>query len=94
MSRRLLPDMTETTFKGGCLCGALRWGADRAPDYMGLCCCADCRKASGSGFIGFMGFAAEALTITGPAPVPQPIVPGRRGDPQLVSDLRRPGVWR
>ena len=51
--------MTTNTFRGGCLCGALRWEADRAPDYMGLCCCADCRKASGSGFI--------PLTITGPA---------------------------
>ncbi|WP_454761127.1 GFA family protein [Caulobacter segnis] len=59
--------MTETAFKGGCLCGALRWQADRAPTFMGVCCCADCRKASGSGFIPFMGFAAEALTITGPA---------------------------
>lgn len=59
--------MTTKSFKGGCLCGALRWEADRAPDYMGLCCCGDCRKASGSGFIPFMGFPASALTITGPA---------------------------
>ena len=59
--------MTESPFKGGCLCGALRWEADRAPDYMGVCCCVDCRKASGSGFIPFMGFPASALTITGPA---------------------------
>lgn len=58
--------MSTKIFKGGCLCGALRWEADRAPDFMGLCCCADCRKASGSGFIPFMGFAADALTITGP----------------------------
>lgn len=59
--------MTETAFKGGCLCGALRWEADSAPTFMGVCCCADCRKASGSGFIPFMGFPASALTITGPA---------------------------
>jgi hypothetical protein len=59
--------MTTNTFKGGCLCGALRWEANRAPDHMGLCCCVDCRKASGSGFIPFMGFPASALTITGPA---------------------------
>ena len=59
--------MTDKTFKGGCLCGALRWEADRAPDLMGVCCCADCRKASGGGFIPFMGFAAAALTIKGPA---------------------------
>jgi hypothetical protein len=28
--------MTDKTFKGGCLCGALRWSADRAPDLMGF----------------------------------------------------------
>jgi hypothetical protein len=50
---------------GGCLCGELRWTAHDAPRYMGFCCCADCRKASGSGFMPFMGFDARALTITG-----------------------------
>ena len=51
---------------GGCLCGALRYTAHRLPDLAGYCCCADCRRASGSGFIPFMGFAAADLTITGP----------------------------
>lgn len=32
---------------------------------MGHCYCADCRKASGSGFIPFMGFAAAALRFEG-----------------------------
>ena len=50
---------------GGCLCGALRYEARGEPLYAGLCYCADCRKASGSGFIPFMGFAADALTFTG-----------------------------
>jgi hypothetical protein len=31
----------------------------------GLCYCGDCRKASGSGFIPFMGFPADAIGITG-----------------------------
>ncbi len=51
---------------GGCLCGALRYTASLPPTLAGYCCCADCRRASGSGFIPFMGFAAAALTITGP----------------------------
>jgi hypothetical protein len=50
---------------GGCLCGALRYVAKGAPTYCGYCCCEDCRKASGSGFIPFMGFAASDLTFTG-----------------------------
>ena len=50
---------------GGCLCGQLRYEADGEPMYAGYCCCADCRKASGSGFIPFMGFASSAVRITG-----------------------------
>ncbi|HVV28224.1 MAG TPA: GFA family protein [Rhizomicrobium sp.] len=58
--------MTEAeTFTGGCLCGALRYVARGRPTGMGLCYCADCRKASGSGFIPFMNFPAEAIVFTG-----------------------------
>lgn len=32
---------------------------------MGLCYCCDCRKASGSGFIPFIGFRAEAIKFGG-----------------------------
>lgn len=53
------------TITGGCLCGQLRYEAQGEPDAMGFCYCADCRKASGSGFIPFMGFPASALAITG-----------------------------
>jgi hypothetical protein len=51
---------------GGCLCGALRYEA-RSPLWMGHCYCGDCRKASGSGFIPFIGFKAEDIRITGAA---------------------------
>src|SRR6202171_2018903 len=52
-------------YTGGCLCGAVRWEADSAPKFMGHCYCGDCRKASGSGFIPFMGFAASAVRFSG-----------------------------
>jgi hypothetical protein len=52
---------------GSCLCGALRYTASAEPIYAGYCFCEDCRKASGSGFIAFMGFAASALSFTGDA---------------------------
>lgn len=52
-------------FTGGCLCGALRYEAKGEPIYAGHCYCADCRKASGSGFVPFMGFAASAVRFTG-----------------------------
>ena len=58
----------KTRFSGGCLCGALRYEAEGAPDYMGHCYCEDCRKASGSGFIPFIGFAASAVRVSGRKP--------------------------
>ena len=50
---------------GGCLCGALRYAARGPARAMGYCCCSDCRRASGSGFIGFLAFDSAAVTITG-----------------------------
>ena len=60
-------DETPLTYTGGCLCGAVRYEAFGAPTGMGYCYCADCRKASGSGFIPFMGFEAGAVRFTGQA---------------------------
>ena len=59
--------MAARRFTGGCLCGAVRYEAVGEPTLMGHCYCADCRKASGSGFIPFMGFDAAALTFSGEA---------------------------
>ena len=52
-------------YTGGCLCGAVRYEAEGEPTFSGHCYCEDCRKASGSGFIPFMGFPATALRISG-----------------------------
>ncbi len=57
--------MSEQVHTGGCLCGALRYEAIGEPMMAGLCFCADCRKASGSGFIPFMGFAASKIRFSG-----------------------------
>jgi hypothetical protein len=54
-------------YTGGCLCGALRYEAMGEPLFSGHCYCTDCQKASGSGFIPFMGFASSVLRITGPS---------------------------
>ncbi len=50
---------------GGCLCGHVRYEVTGEPGYAGYCCCADCRKASGSGFVAFMGYPAERVRFTG-----------------------------
>jgi len=57
--------MTSQTLTGGCLCGQVRYEARGAPQFAGLCYCGDCRKASGSGFMPFMGFAAEDVDFQG-----------------------------
>ncbi len=54
-------------YAGGCLCGALRYEAVGEPLFTGHCYCTDCRKASGSGFIPFMGFARDAVRFSGEA---------------------------
>jgi hypothetical protein len=53
-------------YAGGCLCGELRYQAEGEPLYAGLCYCADCQKASGSAFVPFMGFASDAVRVSGP----------------------------
>jgi hypothetical protein len=57
--------LSEGTITGGCLCGAVRYEARGEAALAGYCYCNDCRRASGSGYIGFMGFPASALTVTG-----------------------------
>jgi len=54
-----------TRYVGGCLCGALRYEALGDPTFQGLCFCGDCRKASGAGFVGFLGFRADQLRFSG-----------------------------
>ena len=56
---------TRKRYTGGCLCGALRYEAKGEAGAAGYCFCADCRKASGSGFIPFINFSAKALRFTG-----------------------------
>jgi hypothetical protein len=58
-------NQTGARYAGGCLCGAVRYEATGEPLFAGHCYCADCRKASGSGFIPFMGFASAALRFSG-----------------------------
>jgi hypothetical protein len=56
---------SRKVFTGGCLCGAVRYEAEGEPSATGHCYCGDCRKASGSGFIPFMGFPSGAVRFSG-----------------------------
>ena len=57
--------MSGEVHRGGCLCGAIRYEAEGDPHYAGFCYCSDCRKASGSGCIPFMGYPASAVKFSG-----------------------------
>ena len=50
---------------GGCLCKAVRYELAGKPRFAGCCFCGDCRKASGSAFVGFMGYASSDVRFSG-----------------------------
>jgi hypothetical protein len=50
---------------GGCVCGAVRYRAEGAPELQGFCHCRNCQKFSGSGHVGFICFPRDAVTIEG-----------------------------
>lgn len=51
----------------GCLCGALRYEFEGEPLFACNCYCADCRKASGSGFAPVLAVSAAAVRFSGPS---------------------------
>jgi hypothetical protein len=46
---------------GGCLCGNLRWEATSPPRVSVLCHCDTCRRATGSGVVGWLIFPVESF---------------------------------
>jgi len=46
---------------GGCLCGVVRYEADKAPVYASYCHCGMCRRVSGAPFTGFVEFPKDAV---------------------------------
>lgn len=55
--------MTETMYRGGCLCGAIRYRATGEPIRTSLCYCTQCRRQTGSAMPAFATFAATAVEI-------------------------------
>jgi len=50
---------------GGCLCGAVRYTTNAAPEFVGLCHCTDCQKHTGSAFAIMVRLPKTALQIQG-----------------------------
>ena len=57
--------MSSETATGGCLCGAVRYEAEGAPQHNALCHCTDCRRSAGAPMVGWALFAQDQVTITG-----------------------------
>lgn len=54
-----------TGFKGGCLCGAVRYESAAEPVLTGHCQCVDCRKSSGSGHCTHAAVPAAGFVVAG-----------------------------
>lgn len=52
-------------YKGGCLCGAVRFEVTAAPAMTGFCYCLSCRKSSGAGHTFHAIVPQAALKISG-----------------------------
>lgn len=52
-------------FKGGCLCGAVRFESSTEPQLVGHCHCTDCRRSSGTGHSTHAVVPEAGLTVTG-----------------------------
>ena len=52
-------------FSGGCLCGAVRYESSVAPELVGHCHCADCRKSSGTGHCTHIIIPETTFSVSG-----------------------------
>lgn len=51
--------------KGRCACGAVTFEFDTDPDFIAVCHCLDCKKASGGEAATWFGVPADDFTLTG-----------------------------
>ncbi|MGP1395555.1 MAG: GFA family protein [Inquilinaceae bacterium] len=59
------------TFKGGCLCGDVRYEATAEPIFPHLCSCTVCRRWSGAPTVAWVEFPLTAVAWTGPGGEPR-----------------------
>jgi len=55
--------MTQATYAGGCLCGAVRYEITGAVSNPCFCHCTTCRRATGAPMVPWGTFAREAVRI-------------------------------
>ena len=52
---------SSQSLEGGCLCGAVRYRVEGAPNWSAHCHCKDCRRASGAPFVTYAAFRPARL---------------------------------
>ncbi len=68
----------ETSYPGGCLCGAIGFVATGAPLWVAHCHCQSCRRSAGSPFATFIGFPTDRVAFTAGTPATYASSPGVR----------------
>jgi hypothetical protein len=56
--------MSEATYQGGCLCGAIRYEARGPAEHVCFCHCASCRRATGATPVAWATFSASRFAVT------------------------------
>lgn len=59
--------MSEPSFAGRCLCGAVTLQAAGPPKWTAWCHCQSCRRHTGAPASAFAGFERDKVTVTGEA---------------------------
>jgi hypothetical protein len=93
--------MSQTTLKGSCLCGAVKYEVTGEPRRFYHCHCSRCRKATGTGHASNLFLQPGALKwLSGeqgrpgrdllmPLPLPEEqSLPGRRGTSRRTDSVR------
>ncbi len=55
--------MVAFPVRGGCLCGAVRYGLHAEPGFVGICHCDSCRRAAGAESVGWLTVAVDAFHV-------------------------------
>ncbi len=58
--------MTDTSdvYQGGCLCGAVRYKIEGAPEWSSHCHCRSCQRATGAAFTTWVGLKKDNFEVT------------------------------
>jgi hypothetical protein len=71
--------------KGGCACGAVRYGLTSRPMFVHCCHCTDCQRQTGSGFVINAIYESDRVRLARGSKAPLPVsVPTESGRPHDI----------